>query len=126
MWVVEPDEGREPSRPQVLGVVEDERLRATVVLEEDQAHLRIEGTLDHETAPVVKELLDALDRWHRHRARATSRRGGAPPARRLVIDATSAGPCDPAGWRLLAEQRDRWRRSRGPCVVEAGQADGLR
>jgi hypothetical protein len=98
----------------VLGVVEDERMRATVTVAPDRSHVWIDGSVDAETAPVVKELIDALHRWHRRRSRRDRRRG-RPLDRRLVIDVRSAAPWDPAGWRLLAEQRDRWRRTRGPC-----------
>jgi anti-anti-sigma regulatory factor len=113
----EPTPDAEDPPPRVLGVLEDERVRAMVTIEAGRSRLRIEGALDGETAPVVKELIDALDRWHGQRSRLDRGRG-RPVDPHLVIDACGAVPCDSAGWRLLAEQRDRWRRTRGPCELQ--------
>jgi hypothetical protein len=125
-----PGPGRPSDDVTVLGVLEDERLRAVVSTTGDHTLVTLEGHLDQGVAPVVDELLEAVARWHHHLARSTARdalhaerEGGHPPETSsgpgptLWLDTRGLEDGHPLGWSVLAGHRARWIRERGACVT---------
>jgi len=101
-------------------VLEDDRLRAVVTTTRDRTVVTFEGELDGEVAPVVDELLDAVDRWHT-RASRVAERTEAPT---LLLDARNVVRVDPVGWGVLEGHRERWERRRGQCLAWRPGAQG--
>lgn len=116
-----------PAAPagELLGVLEDDRLRAVVTTTGDDTVVTIEGRLDENAAPVVDDLLEAVDRWHRRAERRASRTSTRPPrdlgrrraTTRLWIDARGVEWTDASTWQVLDRHRRRWLRERGPCLT---------
>jgi hypothetical protein len=108
---------------ELLAVVEDDRLRAVVTTSGATTLVRLEGRLDRDLAPVVDELLTAVERWH---AQGGRRRSGGPadggscrapvPGRHptLLVDTTGVDLADRSGERVLEEHCARWVAERGP------------
>jgi len=116
----------------LVGVVEDDRVRAVVTAQPDEVHVVLEGDLEGSVTWIIDDLLAAVTRW----GRGVTRSGGgtftgadeadrAPdlatsPARgggRLLLDASRIGSADESAWQMLAANQRRWTHERGPCVV---------
>jgi hypothetical protein len=114
-----------------FGVVEDEHLRAEVDTDGARTRVRLEGRLEPRSVPVVDELLDAIERWHRGRGRhaPTDPTGGEEPAGRaevaLEVDLTAVEEVGAQGWEMLEHHVARWRSERGPCRLR-GPRQGSR
>jgi hypothetical protein len=115
----------------VLGVLEDDRFRATVTTTGDEVVVTLEGHLDESAVPVVDELLEAVGRWpgraDRRRSEASpEREGGAGPGvtsgATLLLD-TRQIELDPASRQMLADHRDRWQLRHGPCASLLEESD---
>ena len=107
---------------EVMGVIEDDRIRAVVTTTRQRTVVTLEGELDGTVAPVLDELLDAVDRWHTRASRIAER--DEPPT--LLLDAAAVERVDDAGWEVLEGHRERWERRRGPCVTRRPRAQGSR
>jgi hypothetical protein len=122
-----PHDSRGRSGLEQFGTVEDDNLRAEVRTNQGETHVRLEGRLDASGAPVVGELLAAVERWHTiRRRRGPARRGVGPdPAAgsrsALEVDLTAVEQLDPAGWEVIDQHLTRWRSEHGPCRVSAPQ-----
>jgi anti-anti-sigma regulatory factor len=119
-----------PSRERLtlLGEVHDDRITAEVRTGPQEVIVTLDGELDHQVAAVVAELFEAasrgLDRAQRTRAARLDRSRSAvdptderPAPPTLFIDAREVAFIDATGLQTLADQRDRWLATRGPCVV---------
>lgn len=115
-----PDRPDLPDTPVVAGIVEDERLRATVRTDGNDTVVTIEGSLESSTAPVLDELLGAVDRWQVASRRRAERARRPVPTTRLWLDASRARTVDPAVQRVLDTRAARWRDRHGPCISWCG------
>lgn len=109
-----------PDAPEVAGVVEDERLRAVVRTDGTDTVVTIEGSLEDSTAPVLDELLGAVDRWQAASRRRAERARRPVRPNRLWLDASRVRTVHPAVQRVLETRAARWRDHHGPCVTWGG------
>lgn len=116
-----------------FGLLEDEHLRAEVTTRDAETYVRLEGDVDRADVPVVEELLDAVDRWHRalgrRKGRGPAGRGAVPDPGRgapatLLVDTTAVDRFDPLGWQMLEHHQARWRAERGPCHLTGRRPHG--
>ena len=108
----------------VLGVLEDDRFRATVTTTGDEVVVTLEGHLDESAVPVVDELLEAVGRWpgraDRRRPEGSAERHGptepgVTSGATLLLD-TRQIELDPASRQMLAGHRERWQLRHGPSA----------